>query len=158
MDLIEEVTERPAIPVISLPDPDATQSPPPGVPIPLFSQQMWPNWRTHFFTDWRWEPDKANKKNDCPVFSECIASDKCRRKNLHYYKGSTSSFTNFESHLTHCHNDDFKAFKERDIASGSRATPQDPSQPTLHQYGGFGAKTVNLSKKRQQELDHDLLP
>ena len=64
MKFIEEVTERPAIPVASLPD--DTQSPPPGVPIPLFSQQMWLNWRTHFFTYWRWNPIKLIRKTIVP--------------------------------------------------------------------------------------------
>lgn len=120
--------------------------PPPGEPIPIFTQQCWKaSWRRKFFTDWRWALNPENNNNNF-VWARCNTGD-CRRK-TRYYKGGSTSFTNFEKHLKSAHKQLYEAF-ERQQASSS----QDPKQPKLHQFAG---QPMTLTKLRQKKLDTDL--
>lgn len=99
-----EMTER------SLLD-EMAQNVPPGEPIPTFNIQSWKYpWRRHFFTDWRWAP---KNKGESKVWAKCKLRSCALRNPPHYYCGSSSSFTNFEKHLSLCHYEEYQAFENQ---------------------------------------------
>lgn len=118
-DITELVAETEEAAETSLKDPL------PADPLPLFVIQSWKTpWRRAFFADWRWDGKK--KEGESQVWTRC-KTGKCPTKSKqHYYAGGSSSFTNFEKHLTSFHNKEYKSFAAK--------TQKHNNQPSIESY------------------------
>jgi hypothetical protein len=105
--------------------------PPDATPIPAFDLNKYPSWRTHFFKDWR-----CNAQGK--VFARCTKDCKASQGNS-YFTGDKGSFTNFKSHLTHRHKEEFESF----------GVKMKGRQPVIRSY----TVPSNMSAVRQQQLD-----
>ncbi|KZS05305.1 Uncharacterized protein APZ42_031554 [Daphnia magna] len=106
--------------------------PPATIPMPSFTVNTWPKWRSHFFQNWR--------KN--PIGKIFGVSKLCHK----YFAGDKKYFTNFKVHCTLVHKDEWDSFS-------SSVTPL-KSKPSMV---NLVYPTKPVSKGRKDSLDQSVI-
>lgn len=119
-------------------DPPST---PPGERMPAYNVACWKaEWRRRFFCDWRWDP--LSKK----IYARCKADEECANSSR-YYTGSTTSFSNFSTHLKGVHRSVYDSYV---LELNKKGDPKgQASQVSILTY----AKPKELTKAQKEELN-----